>query len=84
MVRMAEGGGLFDRWARREQTRAMAENAAEIARRDQQRERLEWSGVIVCAVVGALLPLAVWITVFALALIAGPGRRWLLRRRGAR
>ena len=81
---MAEGGGLFDRWARGEQKRAMAENAAEIARRDQQRERLEWSGVIVCAVVGALLPLAVWITVFAVALIAGPGRRWLLRRRGAR
>ena len=38
---MAEGGGLFDRWARREQKRAMAENAAEIARRDQQRERLD-------------------------------------------
>jgi|688.fasta_scaffold2157845_1 hypothetical protein len=81
---MAEGGGLFDRWARREQNRAMAENAAEIARRDQQRERLEWSGVAVCAVVGALLPLAVWITLFALALIAGPGRRWLRRRRRAR
>ena len=81
---MAEGGGLFDRWARGEQKRAMAENADEIARRDQQRERLEWSGVIVCAVVGALLPLAVWITVFVVALIAGPGRRWLLRRRGGR
>lgn len=81
---MAEGGGLFDRWARGEQKRAMAENAAEIARRGQQRGRLEWSGVIVCAVVGAFLPLAVWITVCAVALIAGPGRRWLLRRREAR
>ncbi len=65
---MAEGGGQFDRWARREQNRAMAENAAEVAHRDRQRERLEWSGVIVCAVVGALLPFAVWITVFAVAL----------------
>jgi hypothetical protein len=83
MVRMAEGGGVFDGWARREQKRTMAESAAEIARRDQQRERLEWSGVIVCAVVGALLPLAVWITVFTVALVVGPGRRWLLRRRGA-
>ena len=81
---MAEGGGLFDRWARREQKSAMAENAAEIARRDQQRERREFSGVIVCAVVGALLPLAVWTTVIVVALIAGPGRRWLLRRRGGR
>lgn len=83
MVSMAEGGGLFDRWARREQTRAMAENAAENARRDQRLERVEWSAVLICAVVGSLLPFAVWVAVVAVVLIAGPGRRWLRRGRGA-
>jgi hypothetical protein len=74
--------GLLDRWAEREQRRTQEENQAR-----PQGVPVTLKSLVSCALCAALLialPWPVALGVIALAVLAGPGRRWFGRVRDAR